>query len=387
MSTSASPSFSEIKDREAHVRKDLLRIFERSKRRDQLVERHLDQTIGQGWVPLKVRFDERVIAYHMPAIGDTKAVISLNLGCEGSALTAAPSINQARKNGIAFMAFSMVTRDAAGGDTRQQIQASVAANAWNNGSELSPLHQLYDTDTLPTFLVPQSAASAMTLDNMTHKGFANRMNEKFDGIHFVVPFFDAATAGTVYPVEANSIGDRIKAELIRHSRSALWAAHANVFGKGQLGYGIDRYVVPGKTPSSRMPTRKEARSLQLYARDVMRKMEDLPADHPLYRMPMTSWMSDIDEASCPHSTRYVAELVGANVRTDTLRHMNLKKRMSWIISDIQSDLDMGETDKNLPPLTINRRPEPTAEDIIRQTGGHDPDVYESPIRPNVALIM
>lgn len=392
MRTRAGSPFAEIKDAEAHVEKELLRIFERSHRRDQLVERHMDQTVGSGWIPLSLQFDKRVSAYHMPSKGPTKAVVALNLGCEGSALSSAPSINDAREKGVAFLAFSMVTREAAGGSTREQIAASVASNAWFNISTMSPLHQLYNTERIPTFLLPQSAAAAMTLDNLTHEGFARRMGERIDEIHFVVPFFDASGAGTIYPLEGG-LGKRSLGEAYRQTRNGLWSLYANIKGGGELGTGfIDRWVTSdgffslARDPKTRMPTRKEGRALQLYARDVVKKLEGLPADHPLYQIPMTSWMSSADEASCPHSANYVAELLGADQRTDKLKHMNLKKRVSWIISDIEAGLGVGETNKNLPPLTLNRRPEPTVEDIVRQTGGYDPDVVEAPIGPPRAVL-
>ena len=161
MRTGSKPPFQEIKDPQTHVSQELFRTFEKTNNRDRLIDRHLRHTVDAGWVPLSLRFDERVSAYHMPAIGETKDVVALNLGCEGSALTASTVINAARENGIAFLAFNLVTRDAAGGDTREQLRASIASNSWVNMSSLSPLHQLYDTENVPTFLVAQSSACAI----------------------------------------------------------------------------------------------------------------------------------------------------------------------------------------------------------------------------------
>ncbi len=388
MRTLSKAPFEEVKDPEARVSQELFRTFENTKNRDRLIDRHLRNTVGAGWVPLSLRFDERVSAYHIPAIGETKAVAALNLGCEGSALTASNVINAARENGIAFLAFNLVTRDAAGGDTQEQLRASIAANAWANISTMSPLHQLYDTEKTPAFLIAQSSACAMTVQNMMHEGFANKANGIFQHMHFVVPFFDASTAGTAYPLDHLATrSQRIFANAVRNTRNAVWAAHANILGNGQLGHGLDRLVVGGKAPAVRMPTRKEGRTLQLYARNVLRDLEGLPADHPLFEMPMTSWMSPNDEASCPHSARYFSQLVGADVRTDQFRHMNLKKRLNWVAADIQTELGEPTDVRDMPRLTSFPKRRQTVEDIVRQTGGVDPDIYESPIRPTMALVM
>ena len=228
----------------------------------------------------------------------------------------------------------------------------------------------------------------MTIENMMHEGFAQRVNKTFDHMHFVVPFFDASTAGTAYPLDhLETASQRLFANAVRNTRNALWAAHANILGNGQLGHGLDRLVVGGKPPTVRMPTRKEGRTLQLYARDVLQRLEGLPADHPLFEMPMTSWMSPNDEPSCPYSARHFSMLVGADVRTDQFKHMNLKKRLNWVAADIQEALGEPTDVRDMPRLTSFPKRRQTAEDIVRQTGGVDPDVYESPIRPNVALTM
>lgn len=387
MSTTSGPQFSEISDAASKIRSDLERTFGRNPNKDRLIDRHIQHTAEAGWAPLKLKFDERVSTYHMPAIGETKAVVSLNLGCEGSALTAATAINAARQKGIAFLAFSLVTRDAAGGDTREQLRSSIASNSWTNVSSTSPLHELYDTDRLPTFLVAQSSACAITIDNMLHEGFAQRANATFDRAHLIVPFFDASTAATGYPLDhLETMRQRIFAEAVRNTRNAVWAVHANVLGNGELGHGLDRIITGAKAPTVRMPTRKEGRTLQLYARDILKQLETTPAHHPIFDMPMTSWMSPNDEASCPYSADYFSKLVGADVRTDEFKHMNLKKRMHWVTGDIRAELGEDVKTGDMPPLKSYKRPQPTVEDIVRQTGGVDHDLYEAPIGPPKAVL-
>ncbi|MEM7650729.1 MAG: hypothetical protein AAF204_01445 [Pseudomonadota bacterium] len=375
--------FEEAPNTEDHVRRDLERIFSPQENPEALIEHHVERTVGRGWRRLNLEFEkseeaEETTVYYMPATGDPKALVAIFTGCEGSALLSTRPINEFREQGISFLQFSQLTRDQCDGDVEKQIALNAAINAEMTYSPHSPLHVIRHRDNAPASVVAQSSGLTYSAYNLLDDEYAEQALDFMQRFDAVVPFAGASRVSSAMPFKGLDLTERLMKRVKRNTLRAIYTSYATSrwaedkpLGDGPLDWlTLERQKLL-------MPTHAEAVALDEFAAQVVhahaQRTDELgnpDQGNPVVRLKSTFWISANDNAACPKTAKYKAELIGADVRIDQdATHENGLKR--WLSRSMNAQAFItGETPAKQPSLRPEEPRTPSLSDhtpLLEQT--------------------
>jgi hypothetical protein len=277
----------------------------------------------------------------MPSLlpsGETKAVLVLFTGCEGTALMSTVPIRSMQKRGMAVLNLTLVHNDACR-DPHEQIAASVELNERMISDPDFPLLSLYGDKRPPVAIAGQSAGALTSLTNLLDTNFAQRVQDFGNSVHFIVPFLGANGISRGYPVSEGLRGTF--ENIMREGTNLAFDVYAHQNPRAVLGTSrIDRIVTP--EPSRILcATRIEGHTLNAYGNEIVADIEDLyGSNHPIFGLNTTAHIALDDEASCPRTAVYAGGLLGWQVNPISGGHQQLSNSLRAVEQDVARDFGL-----------------------------------------------